>query len=107
TMRIESSVTSISWIPSEAVKGIATKVPFEMGIAHYDAPLPEVIDSLEALRQADAFRFANELRAWIEVEDGRVVGHGHLGKGHIGSTTLRLGPPARTFGGGARPRHQD
>ena len=102
-MRIESSVTSISWIPSEAVKGIATKVPFEMGIAHYDAPLPEVIDDLEALRQADAFRFANELRAWIEVEDGRVVGHGHLGKGHIGSTTLRLGRREATFEAVALP----
>jgi hypothetical protein len=102
-MRIESSVTSISWIPSEAVKGIATKVPFEMGIAHYDAPLPEVIDDLEALRQADAFRFANELRAWIEVEDGRVVGHGQLGKGHIGSTTLRLGRREATFEAVALP----
>jgi hypothetical protein len=28
---------------------------------------------------ADAVRFANELRAWVEVEDGRVTGHGHLG----------------------------
>ena len=28
-----------------------------------------------ALRDADRFRFANELRAWIEVEDGRIVDH--------------------------------
>ena len=56
-MRIESSVISISWIPSEAIKGAGTRVPFEMGIAHYDAPLPETVDDLEALRRADAFRF--------------------------------------------------
>lgn len=35
--------------------------------------------------------FADELRAWIEVEDGRIVGHGHCGAGHIGATTMRLG----------------
>ena len=45
-MRIESSVTSISWIPSEAVEGV-TKVPFEMGVAHYDDPPPDHIDSLD------------------------------------------------------------
>ena len=102
-MRIESSVISISWIPSEAIKGAGTRVPFEMGIAHYDAPLPETVDDLDALRRADAFRFANELRAWIEVEDGRVVGHGHLGQGHIGSTTLRLGRREATFEAVALP----
>ncbi|MDP9072366.1 MAG: cyclic nucleotide-binding domain-containing protein [Actinomycetota bacterium] len=96
-MRFESSVTSISWIPSEAIDGLATKLPFEMGLAHYDAPLPEVLTDLEELRQRDAFRFANELRAWIEVEDGRVVGHGHSGKGHIGATTLQLGGRQATF----------
>jgi hypothetical protein len=102
-MRIESSVTSVSWIPSEAVKGLATKLTFDMGIAHYDAPLPEVIDDLEALREADAFRFANELRAWIEVEDGRIVDHGHSGQGLIGSSTLRLGKREVTFEAFALP----
>src|SRR5438132_13586435 len=67
-MKIERVVTSISWIPSEAIKG-ALKVPFEVGMAHYDDPLPDVIHDLESLRAADKFRFANELRAWIEVED--------------------------------------
>ncbi len=96
-MRVESSVTAISWIPSEAIEGLTTKLPFEMGVAHYDAPLPDVITDLEALRQADAFRFANELRAWIDVEDGRVVDHGQTGKGHIGSTTLKLGSRQASF----------
>jgi hypothetical protein len=89
-MRIESSATAISWIPSEAVEGMQ-KMPFEVGIAHYDDPLPDVIDDLEALRAADRFRFANELRAWVDVEDGRIVDCGHAGKGHIGVTKARLG----------------
>jgi hypothetical protein len=95
-MRIESSVTSLSWIPSEAIKGM-TRLPFEMGVAHYDEPPPEVLEDLEALRQADRFRFANELRAWIEVEDGRIVGHGQNGSGHIGATTMKLGARKATF----------
>ena len=56
-----------------------------------------MLDDLEALKAADRFRFANELRAWIEVEDGRIVGHGHAGGGQIGSTTLRLGSRDLTF----------
>jgi hypothetical protein len=89
-MRIESSATAISWIPSEAIQGMQ-KMPFEVGIAHYDDPPPDVIEDLEALREGDRFRFANELRAWVEVEDGRVVGYGHKGKGHIGETRVKLG----------------
>jgi hypothetical protein len=97
-MRIESSVTSISWIPSEAVGGLP-RVVFNLGVAHHDEPPPTVLDDLEALRAADRFRFANELRAWIEVEDGKIVGRGHTGKGHMGSTTLRLGPGDVTLQG--------
>ncbi len=89
-MRITSSVTSVSWIPSEAITG-PMRVPIDIGIGHYDDPLPDHIDDLEALRQADRFRFANELRAWIEVEDGRVVDAGYSGRGLIGATTANLG----------------
>ena len=60
-MRVESSVTSITWIPSEAISGMP-KMPFEMGIAHYDDPPPDRIDDLEALHENDLFREANELR---------------------------------------------
>ena len=38
-MKIESQVLSLSWIPSEAVKGVA-KLGFEMGPLHYDEPRP-------------------------------------------------------------------
>ena len=89
-MRYESSVTSVSWIPSEAMTG-PLRVPVDIGIGHYDAPLPADIDDLEALRVADRFRFANELRAWIEVDDGRVVDAGYSAGGHMGSTTLAIG----------------
>jgi len=96
-MRIESAVTAISWIPSEAIGGM-TKLPFEMGVSHYDPPPPDAIDDLGALRQAGRFRFANELRAWIDVDDsGQVVGWGHAGRGHISSTILQVGPKAVDF----------
>ena len=96
-MRIESSVTSVSWMPLGAMEGVSKELAFRLGIAHYDPPPPDVLEDLEALKAADRFRFANELRAWIEVEDGRIVDQGHSGRGHIGSTTLRLGSRGLTF----------
>ncbi|HSP65706.1 MAG TPA: cyclic nucleotide-binding domain-containing protein [Candidatus Deferrimicrobium sp.] len=104
-MRIESSVTSISWIPSEAVSGM-TRLPFDMGVAHYDDPPPDTIDDLDALRQADRFRFANQLSAWIDVEGGRITAHGYSGGGKIGSTTMRLGGRVATFAAVAFPDRQ-
>ncbi len=95
-MRIESSVTALSWIPSEAIDGLA-KLPFEVGFTHYDEPPPDKLDDLETLRRSDRFRVANELRAFITVEDGRIVEHGHLGRGWLGATTVRMGPAAITF----------
>jgi hypothetical protein len=89
-MRIDSSVTSISWIPTEAVEGMP-KMPFSAGVAHYDDPPPDTIEDIDAMREADLFREANELRAWIEVDDdGKIVDHGHEGRGHIGVTQLKL-----------------
>ncbi len=96
--RHESSVTAISWIPAEAIEGVS-KIPFELGVTHYDAPPPDHIGpgDLEELRKADRFREANELRAYVDVEDGRIVGYGYLGGGKIGATTVRLGPAAIRF----------
>ncbi len=92
-MRIESSVTAVSWIPSDAIEGMP-KIPFELGIGHYDEPPPDRLEpgDLEQLRDDDRFREANFLRAWIEVEDGKVVDHGHEGGGLVGFTTFRVGP---------------
>jgi hypothetical protein len=96
-MKIESRVVAVSWIPSEAVKG-ATKAPFELGIARYDEPLPDELGDLEAWRQADLFRVANDLRGWIDVDDdGAITSWGHAGGGVIGSTTMGLGSASATF----------
>jgi hypothetical protein len=105
-MRIESSVTAISWIPSEAVEGLP-KIPFTLGVAHYDEPPPETIEDLEALREADAFREANELRAFVEVEDGKITDYGHLGQGHIGVTRMKLGPREMSVAAVALPTIQN
>ena len=90
-MRIESAVTSISWIPSEAVQGMP-KVPFTMGVAHYDDAPPDRLVDIDSMHRADQFREANELKAWIEVKDGMIVGHGQSGGGRIGITRLKVGP---------------
>ena len=89
-MRYESSVTSVSWIPSEAITGLV-RLPLDMGIGRYDDPPPDRIDDLAALQEAGRFRFANELRAWIDVEDRRIVDAGYSGHGHICPTELSLG----------------
>jgi len=96
-MKYQSSVTSLSWIPSEAVEG-TTKLPFEMGVAHYDAAPPDLLGDLTALRDADRFRFANHLAAWIEVRaNGEIANAGYSGAGMIGSTTVRVGPMSHVF----------
>ena len=77
-------------------------MPFEVGVAHYDDPPPDAIDDLAALRDADRFRFANRLAAWIEVDDGRITGAGYEGGGMIGATSLNLGKTV-TFAGVAYP----
>jgi Fe-S cluster biogenesis protein NfuA len=97
-VRIESSVTSLSWIPSEAVTGL-NKAIFGTGFTHYDDPPPDVIEDLEALRAVDRFRFANQLVGWIEVIDGKIVDAGYEGTSGclMGATTLGLGIGRATF----------
>jgi hypothetical protein len=95
-MRIESSVTSLSWIPSEAVTGL-NKAIFGTGFTHYDDPPPDVIDDLEVLRAADRFRFANHLVGWIDVVDGTITDAGYGGGCLMGSTTVAVGPKHATF----------
>jgi hypothetical protein len=94
-MRHERAVTTISWIPSEAIEGMP-KLPFELGIGHYDEPPPDRLaeGDLERLRDEDRFREANLLRAWVEVEDGKIVDSGYSGDALVGSTTFRFGPKA-------------
>ncbi|HEY8046467.1 MAG TPA: cyclic nucleotide-binding domain-containing protein [Streptosporangiaceae bacterium] len=89
-MRYESSVTSLSWIPSEAVTG-ASRLAFDSGFTHYDEPPPGDLADIAALRAADRFRFGNVLRAWAEVgDDGEITGAGYSGGGLMGATTVQL-----------------
>jgi hypothetical protein len=110
-MRYESTVTSLSWIPSEAVTG-GTKAAFEGGFTHYDQPPPGEIGAhapdgdVFALRDADRFRFANVLSAWIETgADGRITAAGYRDESHglMGSTTVNVGVTRRTFQAVALP----
>jgi hypothetical protein len=89
-MRIESSVTSITWIPSEAIEGMP-KLPFEWGLAHYDEPPNDRLVDIEAMHENDLFREANELKAWAEVDDdGTITDCGYSGGGRVGVTRLKL-----------------
>lgn len=102
-MRHVASVTSISWIPSEAVTGLS-KAAFDTGLTHYDDPPPDVIDDVVALRGQDRFRFSNHLEAWIEVDDaGTVRDAGHEGGCIMGSTTVSIAGLGLTFAAVALP----
>jgi hypothetical protein len=90
-MRYESSVTSLSWIPSEAVEGSIRRA-FDAGIMHYDEPPADRLADIAAMQAADQFRFANVLRAWIDLDRaGRITDFGYSGGGLKGATTIRLG----------------
>jgi hypothetical protein len=100
-VRHESSVTSVSWIPSAAITGV-TKAPFEIGMTHYDDPPPDSLVDLDRVVGPNGARFANELRAWIDVEDGRIVSHGQSGAGRISTSKVKIGGyavlvPAKAF----------
>lgn len=103
-MRIEKSVTAVTWIPSEAIEGMP-KVPFELGITHYDSPPPDRMGEgdLEVWRDANRFREANRLRAWIEVEHGKIVGAAYSGGAVIGATRVTIGPKTLAFPGVTYP----
>ena len=102
-MRTESSVTSLSWIPSEAVRG-GTRLAFDAGFTHYDEPPPDVIADIEELRKADRFRFANLLAAWAEWDaNGTVTDCGYSGGGLMGSTTVAVGALNHEFEAVALP----
>ena len=72
-----------------------------MGVGHYDEPPPDRLEEgdLERLRDADRFREANQLKAWIEVKDRRIDAHGYAGEGLVESTTFRLGRKEMTVPG--------
>ena len=89
-MRIEQTVTTVSWIPSEAVTGM-NKAIFDSGFTHYDSPPPDVLDDIEQMGREDKFRFANRLHGWIDVENGRITDAGYIDGSVMGATTVRIG----------------
>ena len=95
-MRIERSIATVSWIPSDLLEGMG-KAATRMKLAHHDPPPPDHLGAdmpgrLEDLRANDRFRFANELRAYIEVDDGgAITDYGYTGGGLMGATTVGLG----------------
>ena len=67
-------------------------------MAHYDEPPPEAIEDLRGAARADRFRFANVLRGVGRGRRlGRIRDYGYDGGGLMGSTTVKVGPVARTF----------
>lgn len=110
TRRLTGAVTSVSWIPSEAIPGLQAHVFGALGVLHYDPPPPDRLGDLAAWAAADRFRFANALRAWVEVDDGPggpvVLRAGYDSGSLIGSTTVRLGRREWTFDAVALPELQ-
>jgi Cyclic nucleotide-binding domain len=95
-MRYEQSVTAITWLPFSLLDALPN-LPIGIAAAHYDEPPPEVLGDLDELREADRFREANELRAWIEVEGGRIVDYGRDGRALLGGAGLDLGADQLRF----------
>ena len=100
-MRVEATATSMSWIPSESMWS-AVRLSFELGISHWDDPLPDAIRGTHQVYEMcrhDKFRFANVLSGWAEVEDGRIVAADHAdGSGlAMGATTVRVAKLGATF----------
>ena len=91
-VRAESAVSSISWTPAELATSLPL-FPFALRAPRYaDTPPPQQIDDLDSLREELAFCGANVLRAWIEVEDGRIVDSGYgEGGGYVGVTRFDPG----------------
>ncbi|HSO54793.1 MAG TPA: cyclic nucleotide-binding domain-containing protein [Actinomycetes bacterium] len=83
-MRIESSVTAVSWVPLDCVEG-GQRLAFHIGAAQYDDPPPDQLDDLPSLLAAGRVRLANQLRAYVEVSDGAIVTSGQSGQGPVGA----------------------
>ncbi len=104
----EAAVTTVSWIPSEAVTGPVNKTVFDSGLTHYDDPPADTLGDLATWQDEDRFRFANRLAARIEVDDdGVITAAAYTGGLHLNSTTVRVGRRAAVFQPIAMPTLQD
>jgi hypothetical protein len=89
-MQIARSATTISWIPSDSIPGLLG-LPMDKGLMHYDPPPPLAVTDLEPLRRRGEFRFANVLRAWIDMEGGAIRDCGYAGGVVMGLTPVTAG----------------
>ena len=89
-MRIQSSVTAVSWVPADSIEG-GQRLAFHIGAAQYDDPPPTHLDDLEALLAAGRVRLANRLEGHLEVDGGRIVHAGQAGQGYVGATREAAG----------------
>jgi len=93
-VRVEGSVTTISWVPAEAVAGDA-RARLRLGTSRADdeppADLgPDIDATLDAV--GDRYRFANHLWGFAEFDDdGEVRRYGEQGTGRLGHRTVRDG----------------
>ena len=96
--RHESSVTAISWIPSEAIEGLS-KVPFELGVTHYDQPPPDQIDGRPRGAAQDRPLPRGQRAAGVHRRRGRPDRRlrATSAAARSASTTVRLGPAAIRF----------
>jgi hypothetical protein len=108
-MRVEATVMSMSWIPSDSLKG-PLKAGMDLRLSHWDAPLPSKVDHAEEtvhdLCRDDKFRFSNLLVGWADFDDdGRVVGGGFGQSSDLvmGATTVRVGKIGATFRAASMP----
>jgi hypothetical protein len=95
-MRVESSITAVTWLPFGVLDSMPN-LPLGVAVAHYDEPPGELLGDLDALREADGFREANELRAWIQVEDGAIIDYGLDGRSLAGGGGVDLGSEQIAF----------
>src|SRR5687767_7144597 len=102
-MRIEATVMSMSWIPSDSLTG-ALKAGMDLRLSHWDAPLPAEVaggaESVHELCRHDKFRFSNLLDGWADFDgQGRVLDAGFAPSSDLvmGATTVHVGKIGATF----------
>ncbi len=106
-MRIETTVTSMSWIPTESLRG-ALKTGMDLKLSHWDDPPPDRLRGAEHVHELcreDKFRFANLLSVWAEVDGDTVVDSGHHPDSGLvmGATTVMVGGIGATFRAASLP----
>jgi hypothetical protein len=94
--RVESSITTITWLPFSVLDALPN-LPLGIAVAHHDEPPPASLGDLDELRESDRFREANELRAWIEVENGEILDHGREGRSVVADADSDLGADQIAF----------